>query len=195
MFVADDFAVNQIGYSPSPALAKLRRQRLRQIVSEAEELGLIRPCKGWSGYFQAGNRGTVKGKLLLRWSRGPLLRTKQEEPGMRYTDRIENDALYAQVQDNRDEDNKPITPHVFHRLITTFGREQMQKHVTIILAQKEHHPGSFQKSELAAYINRMQHDHPEPDWYQDLKRAERLSLLDGVQPTQTSKEMYETFFR
>ena len=79
VFLADDFAIHQIGYSENPALAKLRRQRLRQLFSEAEELGLIRPCPDWKGYFQTGNQGTMKGKLLLRWSRGPLLRDQAGE--------------------------------------------------------------------------------------------------------------------
>ena len=65
----------------------------------------------------------------------------------------------------------------------------------MVLAQKEHHAGSFQRSEIAAFIDRLQNDHPEPDWYQDLKRAERLSPFDGTQPNQLSLEMYETFFR
>ena len=71
----------------------------------------------------------------------------------------------------------------------------MQKHVAVVLAQKEHRPASFQKSELAAYINRMQHDHPEPDWYQDLRRAERLARFDDVAPSQLSLDAYGTFFR
>ena len=67
--------------------------------------------------------------------------------------------------------------------------------ILVILAQKKHQPGSFQRSEVAAFINRLQIDHPEPDWYQDLKRAERLSLFDGSQPNQLSLEMYDTLFR
>jgi hypothetical protein len=65
----------------------------------------------------------------------------------------------------------------------------------VILAQKEHHARSFQRSEVAAFINRLQHDHPEPDWYRDLKRAERLSLFEGTTPNQLSLDMYQTFFR
>ena len=65
----------------------------------------------------------------------------------------------------------------------------------MILAQKEHQPGSFQRSEVAAFVNRLQNDHPEPDWFQDLRRAERLSPFEGSQPNQTSMEMYQTFFR
>lgn len=195
VFVADDFAIHQIGYSDSPHLGKLRRQKLRHLLAQAEDMDLIRPCHGWDGYFRLGHQGPMAGKLLLRWSRGPRLRVKPDEPGRIYTDRIENDALYAQVHEVRDEDGMPVSPLIFRRLVSRFGRERMQKHIAVILAQKEHHPGSFTKSEIAAYINRMQHDHPEPDWYQSLKRAERLSLLDEVKPNQLSMDVYGTFFR
>jgi hypothetical protein len=83
----------------------------------------------------------------------------------------------------------------YHRLLAKFGPQKIQKHILVILAQKEHQPGSFQRSEVAAFINRLQNDHPEPDWYQDLKRTERLSLFEGSQPNQLSLEMYGTFFR
>ena len=78
-----------------------------------------------------------------------------------------------------------------------FGREMMQKHILVVLAQKEHSPGQFHaRARLAAFINRLQHDHPEPDWYQDLKRAERLSRFSTeIQPNQLSLDMYGTFFR
>lgn len=195
VFIADDFAIHQIGYSDSPDLAKLRRQRLRKILSDAEDLGLIRPCSAWGSYFQIGNQGLMRGKQLLRWSRGPRLRTKQAQPKRFTADAIEDDALFAQAQDVRDEHKQPITSQLFLRLVGKYGRDKIQKQIAVILAQKEHHPGSFQKSELAALINRLQHDHPEPDWFQDLKRAERLSPYDEVQPNQTSQEMYKTLFR
>lgn len=195
VFVADDFAIHQIGYGDHPQRGRDRLHKLRKLVQEAESIGLIRPCPSWTGYFQMGNQGSMRGKLLLRWSRGPLLRTKEEVPGRLYTDKIENDALFAQVQEVHDEDGKPMNVQIFRRLVGRFGRGQMQKHVAVILAQKEYHPGSFAKSELAALINRMQHDHPEPDWYQDLKLAERLSPFDKVEPNQLSMAMYDTFFR
>jgi len=71
----------------------------------------------------------------------------------------------------------------------------MQKQVVVVLAQKEHHPADFTKSELAAFINRCQHNHPEPDWYKDLRRAERVAMFDGVEPNQLSMDVYDTFFR
>ena len=88
-----------------------------------------------------------------------------------------------------------MNPVTYRRLLAKFGREFIQKHVTVILTQKEQRPGSFTRSEVAALVDRMQHDYPEPDWYQDLRRAERLSPFGEIQPNQLSMEMYETFFR
>jgi len=196
IFVADDFAIHQIGYSENPNLTKLRRQKLRNLLRDAEEIGLIRPYQPWGGYFQKITAGMHRGKTALRWSRGPLLKAKPaENNGRRYTDKIENDALYAQVAELKDEDGKPLNPHVFRVLVARFGREKMQKHICVLLAQKEHHPGSFTRSEVAAFIDRLQHDRPDPDWYQDLQRAERLSRFDKIQPNEQSARVYETFFR
>ena len=94
----------------------------------------------------------------------------------------------------RDENGEPLRPPVYRKLVSQYGRERMQKHIAVVLAQKETHPGSFQKSEVAAYINRLQHDHPEPDWYQDLQRAERLSPFEKVQPNQLSMDLYGDLF-
>jgi hypothetical protein len=196
IFIADDFAIHQIGYSDHPERKKLRAQKLRHLLSDAEETGLIRPYRPWGGYFQTVSAGMNRGKQALRWTRGPLLKTKPaQSDGRRYTDKIENDALYAQAGELKDEHRKPLSPHVFRVLVARFGREKMQKHISIILAQKEHHPGSFTKSEIAAFIDRLQHDHADPDWYADLKRAERLSGFEKIQPNETSARAYETFFR
>lgn len=195
IFLADDFAIHQIGYDENPDRQKLRLQKLRKLLRDAEEIGLIRPYAPWQGYLQPLTSGPDAGKLALRWSRGPLLRKKEEEPTRVFTDRIENDSLYAQVQELRDEDGQPCPPGTFRRLVSRFGRQRLQRHVLIVLAQKEHHSGDFKKSELAAFINRCQHDHPEPDWYQDLKRAERVAMFDNVQPNQLSMDIYATFFR
>ena len=112
----------------------------------------------------------------------------------RFTDRIDNDALYAQLRELRDEHRNAVTPDIFRRLVARFGRAAMQKHVAVVLAQKEHRPSSFKKSELAALINRMQHDHAEPDWYQDLRRAERLAPFKDVAPSQLSMDLFGTMF-
>jgi hypothetical protein len=194
VFIADDFAIHQIGYSENPSLSRLRLQKLRTLFKDAEKRGLIVPCKDWGDYLQPITHGPRKGTLAVRWSRGPLLRTKPEAPERIYTDRIENDALYAQVSELCDEHGEPLRPPVFRKLASQFGREKMQRHVSVILAQKETHPGSFQKSEIAAFINRLQHDHPEPDWYQDLKRAERLSPFEKVEPNQLSMDLYGDLF-
>jgi hypothetical protein len=196
LFQADEFATHQIGYDDKSSLQKIRLFKLKKLLSAAEDIGIIRPYAPWKGYFSTPTSGRDAGTTLLRWSRGPALRTKAEHtPERLFTDRIENDALYAQVRELKDEDNKPCPPDTFRRLVTRFGRDCMQRQVVVVLAQKEHHAGQFKKSELAAFINRCQHNHPEPDWYQDLRRAERVAKFDEVEPNQLSMDMYETFFR
>lgn len=195
-FIADDFAMHQIGYDDNPAFRKQRLYKLKRLLTDAETLGLIRPFAAWDAYMEKLTVGPRVGEVALRWSRGPRLHARTSPTtDPRFTDRIENDALYAQVKDVRDENKKSVPPDVFRKLVARFGRDVMQKHIAIVLAQKEHRPASFQKSELAAYINRMQHDHPEPDWYQDLRRAERLARFDDVAPSQLSMDAYGTFFR
>ena len=71
----------------------------------------------------------------------------------------------------------------------------MQKHILVILAQKEHRPRSFRRSEIATYVDRLQNDYAEPDWYASLKKAERVAPFDETQPNQLSMELYGTFFR
>jgi len=195
-FIADDFAMHQIGYDDKPELNRLRLQKLKRILAEAESLGLIVPFRPWGKYLEKLLTGPRKDSYALRWSRGPRLHVRTAPTtDVRFTDNIENDALYAQVREVRDEDNKAISTQVFRKLVAQFGRDRMQKHIAVVLAQKEHRPKSFHKSELAAYINRMQHDHPEPDWYADLRRAERLARFDDVAPSQLSMDAYGTFFR
>ncbi len=195
VFGADQFAIHQIGYSDSPDRKRDRLHKLRQLLSDAEELGLIRPCPDWGSYFKTGLRGTVADSLLLRWSRGPNLRTKENAPPRPVDMDLTADALFAQAKELRDEEKKPMNPKTYQRLVEKHGRDKLQKHLLVVLAQKEHRPSSFRKSEVAALIDRLQKDHAEPDWYQHLRRAERLSLFDGSQPNQLSLEMYDTFFQ
>lgn len=195
IFVADNFAIHQIGYGDSPERSRDRMHKLRKLLAEAEDLGLIRPCAAWGGYFKTMTTGPHKGRALLRWSRGPNLRKKEDRAVTATAESVADDALYAQVKELRDDHGKGLDPKEYQRLLSKFGREKMQKHILVILAQKEHQPGSFQRSEVAAFVNRLQKDHAEPDWYRDLKRAERLSLFEGSQPNQLSLSMYETFFR
>ena len=195
-FIADDFAVHQIGYDDNPLFRKQRLQKLKKILADAESVGLIRPFAAWGGYLEKISTGPRAGELALRWSRGPKLHARAAVAAeSRFTESTENDALFAQVSEIRDEHKRRVTPDAFQKLVARFGRDTMQKHVAVVLAQKEHRPSSFQKSELAAYINRMQHDHPEPDWYRDLRRAERLARFDDVAPSQLSLDAYGTFFR
>jgi len=157
---------------------------------------MIRPFHPWKNYLHTLTAGPHAGRVALRWTRGPLLRKKSDRAaGKLYTDRVENDALFAQVQDLRDEKGKPLSVATYRRLVSTFGRDKMQKHIAVVLAQKENRPASFRTSEVAAFINRLQRDHPEPDWYQDLKRAERLASFQHIEPNQLSLDAYGTFFR
>jgi hypothetical protein len=195
VFVADNFAIHQIGYGDSPDQVRDRMRKLRKLLADAEGAGLILPYRAWGGYFKTDTTGPYKGRLLLRWSRGENLRKKEDRQVHVSEETLADDALFSQVKEIRDEKKKAIDAKTYHRLLAKFGPQKIQKHILVILAQKEHQPGSFQRSEVAAFINRLQNDHPEPDWYQDLKRTERLSLFEGSQPNQTSMEMYQTFFR
>ncbi|GEM_PF-2428593 len=195
VFLADAFAVHQIGFNDSPARAKLRRQRLRQLLADAEDLGIIRPCPGWDGYLRKATQGAYNGRTLLRWMRGPVLRKKGDKVKAVDASEITDDALYDQVTELQDEDGNPMTPQTYRRLLAEFGRPRMQKHILVILAQKEHRPRSFRRSEVATYIDRLQNDYAEPDWFASLKKAERVALFDEIQPNQLSLEMYGDFFR
>lgn len=195
VFVADSFAVHQIGYSDSPDLSRDRMHKLRRLLADAGDVGLIRPCATLRSYFKTATTGPFKGRTLLRWSRGPNLRKKEDRPAPISAHDVSDDALFAQVQELRDERKAALDANAYRRLLSKFGRAKMQKHLLVVLAQKEHDPRSFRRSEVAAFIDRLKNDHAEPDWYQDLKRAERLSPFDGSQPNQTSLDMYGTFFR
>jgi hypothetical protein len=195
LYIADDFAIHQIGYGQAAELSRDRLHKLKRLFGQAENLDLVRPLAGSRGYFHPLTRGPRAGQLGLRWSRGPRLKVKSARSPRVHADALENDSLFAQVQEIRDEHREPVTAAVYSQLLAKFGRNSLQRHVTVILAQKESRPKSFNKSELAALINRLQHNHPEPDWYQALRRAERLSPLTKVQPNQLSLDLYGTFFR
>lgn len=195
VYLADAFAIHQIGYQNDPRLGKLRLQKLRKMFAEAEDLGLIRPSTAFNGYFQKATSGPHSGELLLRWSRGPALRTKQAKETPTLITNMDADALYAQCQELCDEDKQPMNALTFRRLVSEHGRDKMQKHIAIILAQKEHRPKSFSKSEVAAFVNRLQNDHPSPDWYVALQKEERLAGLDKVEANHLSKELYGNLFR
>ncbi len=159
-------------------------------------MNMIRPYPPWKAYLHKLTTGPHAGRLAVRWARGSLLRKKSDRStGQRSTDKIENDALYAQAKELRDEKGSPLSVPTYRGLVSKFGREKLQKHVNVLLAQKENRPASFRTSEVAALVNRLQHDHPEPDWYQDLKRAERLAPFDKITPSQLSLDAYGTFFR
>jgi len=201
IFDVDEFAVHQIGYQADidskkeGQRKKLRRQKIRRLLKEAESRDLIRPCQGSNDYFAIARAGPFRGRLVLRWSRGPKLLTRTSSKRCSLADTIENDALYHQVRELRDENGIPVTPIVFHAWVEKYGRDLLRKHLRIILAQKERDLGGFTKSEVAALVDRVKHDYSDPDWYADLKRQERLSPFEETVPNQLSMEMYENFFR
>lgn len=199
IFDVDEFALHQIGYQDdgdrqSRDGQKLRRQKIRRLLAEAEARDLIRPCSAWPGYMQKAARGPFRGRLVLRWTRGPKLLARDEKHRS-LSAGIEEDGLFDQVKQLRDEDGRPVNPIVFQIWLDKYGRNKIQKHIRVILAQKEHQPASFRKSEVAAFVDRLKHDYSDPDWYADLSHQERLALFDESKSSQVSMEMYKDFFR
>lgn len=195
LFVADDFAIHQIGYAETKALSRLRLQKLKRLLASAEDLDIIRPFEPWKGYFQPMSRGLHRDKLALRWTRGPRLKRKEAGARKIGAGDLENDPLFAQVRELRDEVGQSLSPLVYQKLLAEHGAKKVQRHVAVVLAQREYHPGSFSRSEVAAFVDRVQHDRPEPDWYQVLARAERLSPFAETQPNQLSLGLYKDLFQ
>ena len=200
MFDADQFCIHQLGYTVAsdPAVDRTRRRdrrhKLKRLLRQAEDVGLIRPYKPWNGYFGMPTSGPLKGKQALRWSRGPALKTKDNAKATSNSS-LANDALFEQVRQLRDQDGQPILPAVYRRLLVEHGRPKLQKHCEIVLAQREVRPGSFEKSEIATYVNRVQNDYAPPDWFQDLARTKDLAGFDQLTPTAASESLYQAIIR
>lgn len=94
-----------------------------------------------------------------------------------------------------DQHGKPLVEPVYRRLLSEFGRTRLQKHIDIVLVQKEHHQGTFRKSEVATFINRVQNDFAHPDWYTDLSRTSDLAGFDDIQPSDLTKKLYQSICR
>jgi hypothetical protein len=195
LFLADEFAIHQIGYADDPALSRLRLQKLKKLLAQAEDLDLVRPFAPWKGYFQEITKGLHRGKLALRWMRGARLRKKEDRMAPFRADDLESDPVYAQVRQLRDDAGKPLAPLAYRRLIEQHGAKKLARHIAVVLAQREEHPGSFARSEVAAFVDRVTHDYPEPDWFQILRRTERLEKLPDIQPNQLSMDLYDDLFR
>lgn len=194
IFDADMFCVHQLGFAADsdPKKDRTRRRdrlsKLRRLLVRAEKEGLIRPYKPWAAYLTTLDRGLLKGQLALRWSRGPALRTKKDGHRRSTT---EDDALYDQVGQLRDQQGQPILSSVYQRLLSQYGRQCLQRHVDVVLAQKDVRPGTFTKSEIAVFINRVQHNHPPPAWYEDYTKAKDLAGFENIQPTQSTQNLYD----
>ena len=97
------------GTTRIPLFRKQRLQKLKKLLAEAETLGLIRPYAAVARILGEARRPD-RGPGSLR-SAGAAARccTRARPPrrDRRFTDSIENDALYAQVREVRDEDKKP----------------------------------------------------------------------------------------
>jgi len=119
-------------------------------------------------------------------------RTKADAADSRQVCSVEDDALYALVMGLRDQDGRPMTAAAYRNLVSKFGRERMQKHVAVVLAQREHHAGNVKKSEVALFVDRVQHDYADPDWFTDLARAERLAAFDEIAPTASAEDLYRS---
>jgi hypothetical protein len=133
----------------------------------------------------------MRGKLLLRWSRGPAVRAKGQ-PAVALD--LDSDPLFDQVRNFRDEQGQALTPIVYRRLLAEHGRQRLQKHAGVIIAQKRLKPGSFRRSEIAALVDRVKHDHPAPSWYTpQLNR--NVVEFDNMKATPAAQALYDSVSR
>ena len=91
---------------------------------------------------------------------------------------IEDDALYDQVKTLKDHVGLPLSPAAYRRLLKEHGRAHVQRHMHVIVAQKRHAPGSFRRSEVAAFVDRVKNDHPNPSWYTPALATPRIDFAD-----------------
>lgn len=199
IYDADLFTVHQLGYSQHADRSKERNRRkrrlheLRQLLKECEDRDLIRPYKPWRGYFATPTRGSLTGKLALRWSRGPAVRAKRDAKAS-VSLNIESDPLFDQIRALKDEKGETLPVPAYRRLLAEHGRNQLQKHVGVVVAQKRIMPGSFHRSEIAALVNRVQSDHAFPSWYTpELNRA-RVDF-QTVDATAAVQSLYDSITR
>lgn len=195
LYDADEFAIHQLGYARHDNQrqnANRRRRRLhdlRALLDQFQKQELICPYAPWGSYFATPNRGPLAGRLCVRWSRGPAVRAKKAPSSLTLT--AEEDALYDQLKTLTDQQGRPLSIPAYRRLLSEHGRESLQRHAHIVLAQKQCQPGSFRKSEVAAFVNRVKHNHPAPDWYAAKLRKPRLDAK-GIQPSAKIRKLYDS---
>lgn len=183
VYDADAFAIHQIGFArhdDEKRETSRRRRRLhdlRLLIKEFEQRDLIRPYKPWHGYFATPTRGPLAGKLCVRWSRGPAVRSKNKHRSSTSLT-IEADPLFDQVKTLKDQAGLPLSVPAYRSLLKENGRDRLQQHVHVILAQKRCQPGSFQRSEVAAFVDRVKKDHPNPSWYTPELARPRIDFSD-----------------
>jgi hypothetical protein len=199
IYDADGFAIHQLGYSrhSDPQKDRIRRKdrlhTLRQLVRDFEGRDLIRCYKPWNGYFYKPEKGPLKGRLAFRWTRGPEVRAKNTASPVQSRN-LDDDALYDQVKRLRDQQGESIAIPMYLRLLAEYGRDRLQKHLEVVLAQKELLPGTFKKSEVATFVNRVQHNHAPPSWYTpELNRP--AVAFDQIEPSAVTESLYQAITR
>ena len=182
-YVADEFCVYQLGYARHACRKQDRNQRktrlhtLKGLLREAEDRDFIRPHRRRAQYLTRMTSGPLAGELRLQWSRGPALKTKATAA----PSDLSLDVLYDQVQDLVDQHGRPMEDKVYRYLLKQHGREKMQKQLRFHVAQKTLQPGSF-RSEVAAFIDRLNHDHGPPACYDDYVRQQQTASTSICSP-------------
>ena len=110
------------------------------------------------------------------------------------SDALEHDALYDQVKRLKDQYGKPIVAPAYRSLLKKHGRERLQKHIAVVLMQRELLPGSFRKSEVATFVNRVQEDHAPPSWYSPAVRKPAMAL-DQIKASAVTESLYQRITR
>ena len=196
IYDADAFCIHQLGYARDADPQRDRRVRrkdrlakLRLRLKKAEQAGWICPYRGLGDYFQTANTGPLTGRLALRWTRGPALRTKNDRSN-KNEQSFELDALYDKLRALHDQDGKPLAAPRYRSLIGQYGRARVDKHLDIVIAQKETHPATIKKSSLAVLINRIQNDYADPAWYPDYRKAKQNAEQALIHPSEAAKNLY-----
>lgn len=201
IYLADDFATQQMGYcDDEEANSQKRSQRqrdqrrkLKQRLDKAADLGLIRPHAEWGDWFSKGTRGYWSGKVCLRFERGPVLKSKKSQQSIQIDD-LQDDALWSQIREFTDQQGEGLHPQVYQNLKAEYGEQRLQRHIRVVLAQKERDPKSFTKSEAATFVDRVKQDYADPDWYQQELHGNQLCMFDDIQPNQQSQQLLHAVF-
>jgi hypothetical protein len=193
VYLADEFAKHQLGYSDAPEQKYVNRQCLKELLKNMENRGLIRPPAGAKAYFRKRTDGIYGDQITLQWSRGPLLFSRRNK-AVQKEDHA-RDPLYCQIRHFRDEQGKAVPQSLYRHWLAKFGRKRLERHAPIVAAQIEQRPETVLRSEIATFVDRLNKDYREPpDWYQKQLSKDQLPKFEKVQPSQTSMELYGVCF-